>query len=175
VQQCFTNDQRQTAIATRHRMTDPVTFGGVEKQHLVCLGYRLIVPNMPHINAAVRKHQLRGSRALLRALMTAASAAHCVPDRNRRRLQQRVRDNFRYVLRCVFRLHALDPPITQAVYRPVVGEKPEPSMKRSIDNRETFPGKSIHTEISPLRCAPVEMTKGRAVWPGAESREQKCR
>jgi hypothetical protein len=26
--------------------------------------------------------------------------------------------------------------------------------------------KSIHTEISQLRCAPVEMTKGRAVLPG---------
>jgi hypothetical protein len=29
--------------------------------------------------------------------------------------------------------------------------------------RKTFPRKSIHTEISPLRCASVEMTKGRAV------------
>jgi hypothetical protein len=29
--------------------------------------------------------------------------------------------------------------------------------------RKTFPRKSIHTEISPLRFAPVEMTKGRAV------------
>jgi hypothetical protein len=31
---------------------------------------------------------------------------------------------------------------------------------------KTFPGKSIHTEISPLRCASVEMTKGRAALPG---------
>src|ERR1700677_3852948 len=29
--------------------------------------------------------------------------------------------------------------------------------------RKTFPGKSIHTEISPLRFASVEMTKGRVV------------
>jgi len=28
---------------------------------------------------------------------------------------------------------------------------------------KTFPRKSIHTEISQLRCASVEMTKGRAV------------
>src|SRR5882757_7374678 len=28
--------------------------------------------------------------------------------------------------------------------------------------RKTFPRRGIHTEISPLRCAPVEMTKGRA-------------
>src|ERR1700728_822781 len=37
---------------------------------------------------------------------------------------------------------------------------------------KTFPGKSIHTEISPLRCAPVEMTKGRAVLPGTVVAEQ---
>jgi phosphoglycolate phosphatase len=30
---------------------------------------------------------------------------------------------------------------------------------------KTFPRKSIHTEISPLRCASVEMTKGRAALP----------
>jgi hypothetical protein len=30
---------------------------------------------------------------------------------------------------------------------------------------KTFPSKSIHTEISPLRYAPVEMTKERAVLP----------
>ena len=39
--------------------------------------------------------------------------------------------------------------------------------------RKTFPRKSIHTEISPLRCAPVEMTKGRAVLPEREVAEQK--
>ena len=32
--------------------------------------------------------------------------------------------------------------------------------------RKTFPRESIHTEISPLRCAPVEMTKGRVALPG---------
>jgi hypothetical protein len=31
-----------------------------------------------------------------------------------------------------------------------------------------FPRKSIHTEISPLRCAPVEMTKGRGALPCEE-------
>jgi hypothetical protein len=38
--------------------------------------------------------------------------------------------------------------------------------------RKTFPGKSIHTEISPLRFAPVEMTKERAVLPGRVVAEQ---
>src|ERR1700728_4111072 len=37
---------------------------------------------------------------------------------------------------------------------------------------KTFPGKSIHTEISPLRCAPVEMTKGRAALPLSVVAEQ---
>jgi hypothetical protein len=32
--------------------------------------------------------------------------------------------------------------------------------------RKTFPRRSINTEISPLRCASVEMTKGRADLPG---------
>jgi len=31
---------------------------------------------------------------------------------------------------------------------------------------KTFPRKSIHTEISQLRCASVEMTKGRAAFRG---------
>jgi hypothetical protein len=30
---------------------------------------------------------------------------------------------------------------------------------------KTFPGRGINTEISPLRYAPVEMTKGRAALP----------
>jgi hypothetical protein len=37
--------------------------------------------------------------------------------------------------------------------------------------RKTFPRRGIHTEISPLRCAPVEMTKGRAELPGREVAE----
>ena len=36
---------------------------------------------------------------------------------------------------------------------------------------ETFPRKSLHTEISPLRYASVEMTKGRVVM--ARSRGQR--
>jgi hypothetical protein len=37
--------------------------------------------------------------------------------------------------------------------------------------RKTFPRRGIHTEISPFRCAPVEMTKGRAALPGREVAE----
>jgi hypothetical protein len=38
---------------------------------------------------------------------------------------------------------------------------------------ENIPRKSIRTEISPLRFAPVEMTKGRAVLPERIVAEQK--
>jgi hypothetical protein len=41
---------------------------------------------------------------------------------------------------------------------------------------KTFPRKSLHTEISPLRYASVEMTKGRAALPErvvAEQRERR--
>jgi hypothetical protein len=39
--------------------------------------------------------------------------------------------------------------------------------------QKAFPRKSIHTEISPLRCAPVEMTKGRTALPGRVVAEQR--
>jgi hypothetical protein len=38
---------------------------------------------------------------------------------------------------------------------------------------KTFQRRGIHTEISPLRCASVEMTKGRSVLPGRVVAEQK--
>jgi hypothetical protein len=38
---------------------------------------------------------------------------------------------------------------------------------------KTFPRKSIHTEISPLRFASVEMTKERGALPEREVAEQK--
>jgi hypothetical protein len=38
------------------------------------------------------------------------------------------------------------------------------------DSRSVFPREGLHTEISPLRYASVEMTKGRAVLP----RESSC-
>jgi hypothetical protein len=43
----------------------------------------------------------------------------------------------------------------------VAGESGEVGNPGTL-RRKTFPRRAIHTEISPLRCAPVEMTKGRA-------------
>ena len=86
----FADDQRQTGVATRHGVADPVTFGGVEEQHLVRFGYGLVMPKMPHIDAAIRKYQLRVGRALFRTLIRAAALAAHVPDRNGRRFQQSI-------------------------------------------------------------------------------------
>ena len=89
------DDQRQTGIATRHGMADPVAFGGVEKQHLIRLGDGLIMAQVAHINAAIRKHQLCG-RALFRTLMRQPPWQYDVSDRNGWRFQQRSSGKFRH-------------------------------------------------------------------------------
>ena len=102
-------------------MTDPVTFGGIEKQHLVRFGHSLILSNMPHINATIGKDELRGCCALLRALVSASTPAQRVPNRNRRRLQQRLNGKFRRVIKFAFRPHAFDPLTMQKyISRPLV-------------------------------------------------------
>jgi len=45
--------------------------------------------------------------------------------------------------------------------------------RRSTVRSKTFPSESIPTEISPLRFASVEMTKGRVVLPGIVVAAQK--
>ena len=87
MQQRLTDGQRQAGIATRHGMADSVAFGGVEKQHLVGLGYGLILPQMAHIDAAIRKHQFCSRRELFRTLVPAAAPAVHVSNRNCRRVQ----------------------------------------------------------------------------------------
>src|SRR5437667_634784 len=73
----FTDGQRQTGIATRHRVAHAVAFAGVEKQSLVRLGDSLIMAKMAHIDAAIWKHYLCGGRAPFVTLVpTAALAAH---------------------------------------------------------------------------------------------------
>src|SRR5262249_1591095 len=49
----------------------------VEEHHLVGVGHGLIIPNMAHVDPALRKHQFCGRRIFFRALLTAAGlAAH---------------------------------------------------------------------------------------------------
>ena len=68
-------------------MADPIPFGGVEKEHLVGLGYGLIFTKMAYIDAAIWKDQFRSGRRLFRTLMPAAAPAVHVSNRNRRRVQ----------------------------------------------------------------------------------------
>ena len=75
-------------------MTDPIAFKGIEKQHLVRFAYGLVMSNMPHIDASVRKHQLRGGRALFGALMAAGTPAVRVPNGNGWRSQQTFNNKF---------------------------------------------------------------------------------
>jgi hypothetical protein len=63
-------------------VTNAVAFKSIEKQDLVCFGYSLVKSNVPHVYAAVRKHQLRSSRALFRALVAARTPAVCVSNGN---------------------------------------------------------------------------------------------
>src|ERR1039458_4474069 len=88
------DNQRQTGVTTRHGMTDAVAFKSIEKQDLVCFGYGLVKSNVPHVYAAVRKHQLSGSRALFGALMAAGTPAVCVPNGNGWRSQQTFNNKF---------------------------------------------------------------------------------
>jgi len=85
-QRWLVNDQRQAAIATRHRMADPVAFGCIEKKYLVCFGYGLVVSNMTDIDTSVRKHKLCGLRALFGALVPATASAVGIPNCNGARI-----------------------------------------------------------------------------------------
>ena len=97
MQQRFADDQRQTGIAAGHGVAYPITFASVEKQHLIRLRYRLVTPKMPHIDAAIRKYELRVGRALFRTLVPVTTLAVHVPDRNSRRFQQGSNGKFRHV------------------------------------------------------------------------------
>ena len=78
-------------------LAHPITFGGIEKKHLVCLGYGLVVPNMTHVDAAIRKNKFRRGCPLFRTLVSAPALAAHVPNRNRRRFQQKLNGNLRHV------------------------------------------------------------------------------
>jgi len=90
------DDQHQTGIASRHGMADPVAIARVEEQHLVCLGDGLVTPQVAHIGAPIRKHQLRGARVLFRTRVPEAALAVHVPDCDGRSLQERLNRKLRH-------------------------------------------------------------------------------
>src|SRR5262249_37705525 len=83
----FADGQRQTRIAACYGVANSVAFAGVKEQRLVGLGYGLLAPNMPHVDAAIWKHQFCSSRELFLTLVTAAAAAVQIPDANDLRFQ----------------------------------------------------------------------------------------
>jgi len=80
--------QIQARIAARHRMTDPVTFPGIEEQHLIGLGNCIIAADMAHINAAIGEDQARISCAFLLGPVAAGTTANHVLDREDRRAEE---------------------------------------------------------------------------------------
>lgn len=99
-------------------MADPIAFGCVKKKDLIPIGNRLVVPKVPHIDAAIRKHHLCGGGAFFVALVpTAPLAAHLI-DRNSRSTKQRSNGEFRHrQFRCVNTSHTLKPINTLPVSR----------------------------------------------------------
>jgi hypothetical protein len=71
-------------------MTDLIALAGVEEKYMVRIGHRLIAADVPHVNAAIGEHELRGGGAFFRAAMTAHTAAADVAQRYVIRKQQMV-------------------------------------------------------------------------------------
>src|SRR5277367_4425278 len=84
-QQGLAERQRHAGIATGHWVAHPVALGGVEKQHLIGLSYGLILTQMTHVDAAIRKYQFGRDRVLFPTVTGRAASAVHIPDRNGRR------------------------------------------------------------------------------------------
>ena len=77
-------------------MANPVAFVGVEKDQLIRFGHSLIFAEVSHVDAAIGKNQLRGRRALLRALRAANALAGRVPDRHSGSFEESLNVKFRH-------------------------------------------------------------------------------
>src|SRR5258708_33916998 len=71
-------------------MTDLIALAGVEEKYMVRIGHRLIAADVPHVNAPIGEHEMRGRGAFLCAAMTARAAAADVSQRYGIRGQQMV-------------------------------------------------------------------------------------
>src|SRR5437667_8074425 len=98
-------------------MAHTVAFCGIEKQHLVRLGYGLIMPKMTQIDAAIGKHQFCGGCELFRTLMPAVALAVHVSNRNCRSAQQRFNGKLRQRLIFVYQ-HTLSASRNIKAYHP---------------------------------------------------------
>src|SRR5262249_7056389 len=79
-------------------MADPISFGSVEKQHLICLSDCLVIPKVPHVHSPIRKHEMCVASVFFCAQVPAASLAVNILDLDRLSLQQGVNGEFRHGL-----------------------------------------------------------------------------
>jgi hypothetical protein len=86
VQQGLINREIKARIAASDGMTYPVSLFRIEEQHLVGFSDGIVLSEMTQEDAAIREDQMRGNRALLRALVTALSTADDISNRRSRRL-----------------------------------------------------------------------------------------
>jgi hypothetical protein len=96
-------------------MADPVTFHRVEKEHLVRFGDGLVLSDMSNVDAAIRKHKLRGNGTLFWALISASSSAVRVPYGEGWGLQQRLNVKLGDAIIFVLNAHKLAPRIKHSI------------------------------------------------------------
>jgi hypothetical protein len=89
-QQRFGQSQHQAGVAAGDRMADLIAFAGIEQQHMVRIGDRVVAADMPQVGSAVGEHQMRRRHALLCAAMPARTRAMHVSHRDRTRFEQEV-------------------------------------------------------------------------------------
>ncbi len=79
----------KTRVAAFDRMTYPVSLFRIEEQDLVGFSDGIVLSEMTQEDTAIREDQMRGRRALLRALVAALSPADDISNRGCRRLQKK--------------------------------------------------------------------------------------
>src|SRR6202044_152223 len=86
----FRQAERQACIASCDRMTDLIAFAGVKEKYVVGVCHSLIAADVPQVNAAIWKNEMRGRHAFFRTAMAASTAAADVSQRHRIGIQQMV-------------------------------------------------------------------------------------
>lgn len=94
-QERLADHQVQAGVATRDRVAHAIALVRVEEQDLVGLRHRVVLPQVPDVEAAIGEDEVQGRRGLLRPRGLAGTPAAHVPDDDGRRLQQRLGDDLR--------------------------------------------------------------------------------
>src|SRR5579871_5678236 len=69
-------------------MTDPITLTRVEKHQLIRFGHNVIAAHVAQIHATIRKHEVSGVSAFLRASGAALTPAYDIPNRHSVRVEK---------------------------------------------------------------------------------------